>query len=70
MIFIYQSEQKREGICDPHNLAELSAIQGWHSGGANPAELPAQRRRRLKTAKAQGLRLPDKLLALADDVIE
>ena len=34
MIFIYQSEQKRESICDPHNLAELSAIQGWHSGGA------------------------------------
>jgi hypothetical protein len=27
MIFIYQSEQKREGICDPHNLAELSAIK-------------------------------------------
>jgi hypothetical protein len=67
MIFIYQSAQKREGICDPHNLAELSAIQGWHGGGANPAELPAQRRRPQKT---QGLRLPDKLLALADDVIE
>jgi hypothetical protein len=69
MIFIYQSEQKREGICDPHNLAELSAIKDGTAAAPTPPNFPP-RRRRLKTAKTQGLRLPDKLLALADDVIE
>jgi putative tryptophan/tyrosine transport system substrate-binding protein len=64
------------GVDFAHQFGQVAFYVDRILRGARPADLPAQAATKfvttlnVKTAKALGLQIPDRLLALADEVIE